>query len=160
MILITIKDFFTCLKRCMESYLDPLIKILLKKSTDTNSFISDEADAALMAMTKNCQDTKVLNILILHSNQSKASAFQLRICKCLAALVESLGNSILFFKDNDKLISALASYMSDANQEVRSTAKQSFKGISQAIMDSNELEKLLQRVLNEQKYKKVRTFLD
>ena len=50
--------------------------------------------------------------------------------------------------------------MSDANQEVRSTAKVAFIAMSQTVLDSNELEKLLQRVLNEQKYKKVRTYLD
>ena len=41
--LITIRDMFQFLKRCMETYLDPLIKILLKKGSDTSGFISEEA---------------------------------------------------------------------------------------------------------------------
>jgi len=44
----------------MEPYLDPLIKILLKKSADTSGFISQEAENALITMTMNCQETKVL----------------------------------------------------------------------------------------------------
>lgn len=42
--LMTVRDMFTYLKRCMESYLDPLIRILLKKASDTNTFIAEEAE--------------------------------------------------------------------------------------------------------------------
>jgi len=46
--LMTINDMFAFLKRCMETYLDPLVKILLKRGSDTNAFISDEAEKALI----------------------------------------------------------------------------------------------------------------
>lgn len=62
--LITIRDMFTFLKRCMETYLDPLLKILLKRGSDTSSFISTEAEAALLAMSVNCSDSKVLICLM------------------------------------------------------------------------------------------------
>lgn len=40
-----INDMLVTLKRCMEPYLDNLLKILIKKSAlDTNTFLSDEAD--------------------------------------------------------------------------------------------------------------------
>jgi len=71
-----------------------------------------------------------------------------------------MGNNILRFKDNDKLICQLANYLKDACQEVRAYAKQAFLTMSQAVMGQNDLEKLLQRVLNEVQYKKVRGFLD
>jgi hypothetical protein len=45
---------FVFLKRCMEPYLDSLLKILLKRGSDTNTFISDEADKALSQMCNNC----------------------------------------------------------------------------------------------------------
>ena len=48
----------------METYLDPLVKILLKRGSDTSAFISDEAEAALVTMTINCSDTKVLACLL------------------------------------------------------------------------------------------------
>jgi hypothetical protein len=41
-------------------------------------------------------------------------------------LVRSLGNNILFFKENDKLIVQLAQYLQDASQEVRQFAKSAF----------------------------------
>lgn len=62
--LITIRDMFHFLKRVMETYLDPLVKILLKRGSDTSAFISDEAEAALVTMTINCSDTKVLACLL------------------------------------------------------------------------------------------------
>ena len=64
-------------------------------------------------------------------------------------LVSCMGNNILFFKDSDKLISQLANYLKDANQDVREYAKRAFLTMSHAIMGQNDLERLLQRVLNE-----------
>ena len=53
--LMTINDMIVNLKRCMEPYLEQLIKILLKKaSLDTSSFISEEADRALINMCTYC----------------------------------------------------------------------------------------------------------
>jgi hypothetical protein len=53
--LMTINDMILYLKRCMEPYLEQIIKILLKKaSLDTNTFISEEADKALITMCTYC----------------------------------------------------------------------------------------------------------
>lgn len=54
-----------------------------------------------------------------------------------------MGNNILRFKDNDKLICQLANYIKDACQDVRTYAKQAFLTMSQAVMGQNDLEKLL-----------------
>lgn len=157
----TVRDMFTYLKRCMESYLDPLIRILLKKASDTNTFIAEEAEQALLAMTTHCNDSKVLHSLL--SNQgtnSKSNNQRLRLCRCLEQLAIGLGNNILFFKDSDKLICQLANYIKDASQDVRTSAKRAFISMNQSVMGQNDFEKLLQRVLNEGQYKKVRSFLD
>ena len=158
--LITIRDMFQFLKRCMETYLDPLIKILLKRAADTSAFISEEAVQALLTMTINCSDTKILSVLLSQPLNSKSTAQRLSVCRCLEQLVTNLGNNILFFKDSDKLIGQLANYLKDACQEVRSSSKRAFVSLSSAIMGQNDLEKLLLRVLNEEQYKKVRSFLD
>ena len=62
--LMTIGDMFQSLKRCMETYLDPLVKILLKRGSDTSAFISEEAETALLTMTMTCSDSKVLTCLM------------------------------------------------------------------------------------------------
>ena len=61
--------------------MDPIIKILLKKVCDTSVFISDEANAGLIAMTLNCSDRKVLNMLLAQS--TKSAQTRVHICNCL-----------------------------------------------------------------------------
>ena len=69
--LITIRDMFLFLKRCMETYLDPLVKILLKRGSDTSAFISEEAESALVTMTVVCSDSKVLACLLTQQTATK-----------------------------------------------------------------------------------------
>jgi len=103
--LITLSDMFCYLKRCMEAFLDPIIKVLLKRGADTsNQFILEEADRALQSMTESCQESKVLSVLLMQQVNSRASPYRLRICRSLEQLTVCLGNNILFFKDADKLI--------------------------------------------------------
>lgn len=144
----------------MEPSLDPILKILLKRGTDTNQFIAQEADKCLVSLTSNCQKEKVLQILQLQNLNNRSTQHRLKMCFCLQNIVKSLGNNLLFFRENDKLLVMLANYLQDANQEVRQQAKTAFVSMSQAIMGQNELEKLLQRVLNEVQYRKVKEFLD
>lgn len=61
--LVTLKEMFMSLKRVMEASLDPIMKMLLKKGSDTSSFIAQEADLCLTAMIQNCQEMKVLQVL-------------------------------------------------------------------------------------------------
>jgi hypothetical protein len=72
--LMTINDLFYCLKRCMEPYLEPLVQILLKKGADTKSrFISEEADRALVTMTENCLETKVLQVIMAQQVNNRSN---------------------------------------------------------------------------------------
>jgi flavorubredoxin len=71
--LMTLNDMFVFLKRCVEPDLDNIIKLLLKKATDTNIFISEEAEKALVTMCNNCNETKVLQILLALSSNYKAN---------------------------------------------------------------------------------------
>ena len=75
-------------------------------------------------------------------------------------MIKNLGNNILFFKENDKLLFQMALYLKDASQEVRQTARNAFQSLYQQVMDSGELEKLVRRSLNEAQYKLVREVID
>ena len=112
--LIAISEMFSHLKRCMEPSLDKIMKILLKKGSDTNAFISEEAERGLIAMVNNCQDSKVFMVL-QNTTTTKSSMMKQRLCKCYETLVLNLGNNILFFKDNDKLLNQLANFLADAS---------------------------------------------
>lgn len=58
--LMTLNDMFVYLKRCVEPDLDSILKLLLKKASDTNIFISEEAEKALISMCNHCNEIKVL----------------------------------------------------------------------------------------------------
>ena len=82
--LLTINDMFNLLKRCMEPDLDSLAKVLLRKSSDTNTFISDEAERVLISMCVNCMESKVLSVLLggTHAN-CKSNIIRQKISRCL-----------------------------------------------------------------------------
>ena len=134
---------FVSLKRVMEPCLDPIMKVLMKKGAETNHFIVAESDKCMVSLVQNCQESKVLQILMLQNMNSRSNLQRLKICMCLQSIVKQLGNNILFFKDNDKLLVQLAKYLQDASQDVRQSAKIAFVLMSQAIMGQNELERLL-----------------
>jgi hypothetical protein len=52
--LMTLTDLFYALKRVMEPFLVPIVKVLLKKGSDTNNFIANESDVCFSAITANC----------------------------------------------------------------------------------------------------------
>lgn len=47
----------------MEPSLDPTLKLLLKKGSDTNNFIAEEAECCLHSLVANCQESKVLMVI-------------------------------------------------------------------------------------------------
>lgn len=68
--LMTLNDMFFFLKRVMEPCLITIVKILIKKGTDTNHFIAEEADKCLANMVHNCQEQKVLQVLFMQNMNS------------------------------------------------------------------------------------------
>jgi hypothetical protein len=64
-----INDMLVYLKRCMEPYLDNIVKLLLKKAAlETSGFVCEEADKGLVSLCSYCQDSKVLRAILSSSN--------------------------------------------------------------------------------------------
>ena len=53
----------------------------------------------------------MLQILLLQNMNSRSNLQRLKICMCLQSIVKQLGNNILFFKDNDKLLEEPVNHM-------------------------------------------------
>jgi len=64
----------------MEPSLDPVVKVLLKKGTDTNHFIAAEADNCINSLVANCQESKVLQILQMQNLNAKSNVSRLKMC--------------------------------------------------------------------------------
>jgi hypothetical protein len=82
----TLNDMLVYLKRCMEPFLESVVKILLKKaSLDTNIFISEEADRALVSVCTFCQDSKVLRAILASASNGnhRSNLVRQKVCRCL-----------------------------------------------------------------------------
>lgn len=64
----------------MEPCLVSIVKILIKRGSDTNHFIAEEADKCLTVMVQNCQESKVLQILQMQNLNSRSNSQRLKFC--------------------------------------------------------------------------------
>lgn len=78
----------------------------------------------------------------------------------MTQLVRKLGNKIVFFKENDKLITVLANNLSEASAEVRNIAKRCFHLMAQDIFGKADFHRYLQRLLPESSYGKVKSAME
>jgi hypothetical protein len=69
----------------MEHHLDGLIPLIVKRASDTNVFIAEEGIESLLAMCHNCNESKVLQYLLL-INGNRSPIIKVNIAKCLDAV--------------------------------------------------------------------------
>ena len=62
----------------MEPYLDNLMLVLLKRATDTNVFISDEALKAMVSACQHCNESRVL-AAILNMSTNRSNPMKVKI---------------------------------------------------------------------------------
>ena len=118
----TLQVMFTELAtKDLDPYIDVVLNTLIKKSTDTNHFVSEQAEKALMMVCNACTDTKVFNCLqsvTSRSNQSKQ-----KVCMCYATLIAKLGPKLKNFKDQERLVKSVVAMLSEGALEVRNQSK-------------------------------------
>jgi hypothetical protein len=101
---------------------DTFIPPLLKKAADTNAFLADSADQALISACSNLSDFRVFSCLQSQTNV-KSNPMKVKVAMCYNALIEKLGSRIRQFKDMDRLISVVANMLNEGAIEVRNMAK-------------------------------------
>ena len=93
-------------------------------------------------------------IFITHS-QNKAVPAKLNVAICLEVIIEKNGSKITAMRDLDKFLLALSNLLMDSAVEVRTIAKRAFGVMMRSVLSRSEIDRILQRVLNEGNYKKV-----
>ena len=61
--LLAFSDIFRNLRKLVDHELDIVVPVLMKKATDTNIFLSEEAETALANMCAHCSESKVVAAL-------------------------------------------------------------------------------------------------
>ncbi len=156
--LLAFQDLFKNCSKHIEFDLESIANILIKKSNDTNVFISAEAEKTLLSMWSYWNEQKVLTTIMTHSS-NRSPQVKSKVAKWLEQIIVKLSNKFTSFKENNKVIDQLAIYLSDASQEVRTDAKKAFNTLSQ-LWSKAEFEEMMNKSLSEQKYNKVKELLE
>lgn len=88
--------------RDTDAHIEGVMPVLLKRATDTNNFISQEADRTLIAICNNCTETRVFTAL--QAQTLKSAAYKEKICVCYTVLIERLCDRVKNFKDVERLV--------------------------------------------------------
>jgi len=132
--------------------------MLLKKAADTNAFIAEEAEKALIKACENCSETKLASAS-LSLSKTRVNGVKEKILVALNTIIEKLQDKIRTFKDKERIVAFLAMGMNEASLEVRNAAKSGFL-ILKASLSNNEFEKLIMRSTSNKDYSKVIDFLE
>ena len=128
--LMTYSDFFMGMNKSMDSELDTVVPVLLRKCADTAAFIIVEAENALRAMCKHCTPLKSLTALLAaadHKNASVRGKASLWLEKWteIHSGQEGVSNKLdsLKGKHTDRLLAIGAKFVQAGNEEARHSAK-------------------------------------
>ena len=75
--------------RELDAVIDMVMACLLKKATDTNHFVSEQADKALAMVCHACTESKVF--MSLQNVTAKSAPMKLKITICYGNLCSKLG---------------------------------------------------------------------
>ncbi len=76
----------------LEHLADTLIPPLLKKAADTNAFLADSADQALVSLCYQLPESRIINCL--QSCNIRSNPMKVKLALCYNTLIEKLGGRI------------------------------------------------------------------
>ena len=158
--LIVLEEMCQKLRKSMDTEISELLKILLKKTTETNVFISQQAKKTLEKMLESLSEQKILPFVLFHAQNAKKSLVKADIAYCLGRIFRKAKDSLIRMRDIEKALQILSEYTTDASSEVRDSTKQALEELNLSIPDDSELEILLIRSLKESQYQKIKKQLE
>ena len=91
--MITLNEMFDSLpKQLIEQDLDNIFQVLIKRSTDTNFFVAEEAEKTLNSMCRNLSEIKMLTALVALKN-CKSPLMRCQICRSLTIILIKIKQS-------------------------------------------------------------------
>jgi len=144
--------------RDVDQHIDIVMPTLLKRSTDTNQFISTEADKTLVTICNNCTETRAF--ASLQQQALKSNPIKEKVCLCYTVLIERLAHKLKNFRDLERLVQTVVRFLGEGALEVRNQAKYAVLTMQNVCGSQRELDGiLLKSRLNENQMEKVRKVL-
>ena len=127
----------------LDSNIDLVLPALLKKSTDTNHFVSEQAEKALMMVCHACSETKVLNSIQMADG--KGGNFRQKVALSYCFLIERLGQRMRNHKDNHRIVKAVVQMLGEGSAEARNQAKIAISQLKNSLQNGREFDGLMMR---------------
>jgi hypothetical protein len=121
--MLAVSDLALGLGRTLDPELDTLLPVLLRKSVDTNSFLSEQARNATGQLIVHCSEQRVLNSLMNLLGNHNAS-IRASLAGFMDACVAHMGERVCQFRDLDRLVRVAVKCLAERSSIARDTAKQ------------------------------------
>ncbi|CAL8133255.1 unnamed protein product [Orchesella dallaii] len=123
--IVTFRELFQSIGSALDNDLEKLTEKLVIKSLAPNKFIREECDRALEAMVRHCSMIKVLTAMEIVSKMPHVRAACQRISRMTKQFIAVASvDTCLRSMYAEKLLPMLFSFMTDANNETRTAAKE------------------------------------
>mmetsp|Transcript_38957 Transcript_38957/g.59231 ORF Transcript_38957/g.59231 Transcript_38957/m.59231 type:complete len:151 (+) Transcript_38957:4164-4616(+) len=140
----TVQVMFTELPtKELDPHIDLVLSALIKKATDTNHFVSEQAEKALAMVCNACTDTKVLNSL--QQINGRGNNIKQKVCACYCNLIAKIGTKLKTFKECERLVKSVVQMLSEGAIEVRNQAKLAILTIKNNFPNGREFDGLMLR---------------
>ncbi|KAF4138297.1 CLASP N terminal, partial [Phytophthora infestans] len=120
--LMALESMCAAFSRAMDSEVESIVPVLLKRCADSNAFVCESAAASLRAVVLKCTTSRVVSALTSRAS-SKAAPIRREVARGIYALI--LGQAdIQTSKDLPPVLQLVGRCLEDSNNEVRDIAKQ------------------------------------
>ncbi|EQC28319.1 hypothetical protein SDRG_13867 [Saprolegnia diclina VS20] len=124
----------------MDTDLDDVVPLLLKRAADTNVFLSESGAQTLDAVVRGCSAPRVLSAVLPHV-ASKNHIIRKQVAIMLGKLLSD--GRLDVARDVDRVIMSVCSLVNDSNNEVRDVAKPTLLDLRHlGALDAARLRKL------------------
>ena len=154
--LIGLKEMCETLGKAADGEISDILKIFLKKASDTNTFLSETALEGLDALTINCSEGKILLHLVIIAENARNPAIKSKLMYCITKIIQKTKSGILKLREINKALQYIYEYLSDANSDVRCAAKQAYEILIENIPDESHLEIILHQDIHGTTFKKIK----
>lgn len=153
--LIVVGEMCECVPRSLEGDLEQLLSLLLRKSVDTNMFISEVASKALEQMCQHLSDGRLVTCLLTNIGAIRSSLVKAKAATCFELLITRLKGQFPKIRDFARVVKTLFDYTQDASVEVRTAAKRAFQRLAQET-SQDDVDRYMSRILQSKSYDQYR----
>ena len=149
--MLALQSMLESLQRSMDPVVEDFLPVLLKRSADTNAFISSVADSVIASSIENLSLTRIFSALAPFLS-AKSSTIRVGAAKTVDGCIQKWGGRLAENKELNRVLKAVGDFLVDSSADVRDVAKRT----TTYILEENIVDMVcLSRVMPSSAYRKV-----